>query len=378
MNKKTLIICAVFAMISSCKNYGIKDLEQKAKGQVNGFVDKILDPTKDKITSSGSIVDELAKKLQEEEKIKHVEENDKNELMQGDDPNGSVLNLPPVLPASGHANTPVPAVKVAEQNGGQQKEQAKESEAKVEEEKEKEEIEGKKEEQENTKGKKEEKQNKEEQEKSGKEVSKAKEEANAKAEKEKREREAAEQQKRQQEEQQRKVKEEAEKKAKEEQEREEQQKQEEEKKVKDKIKTLTDKIDEINTDVDDINSKTIVGTQEVIDEVTGPVYDDFVDGKNSIRTTWGDLEEESEEEGLGKLLEELSDARDKLRNKLNEGNKPHTGVEKEPDLKENVNVSEISSELTELKSKLEEVKKYLEDKDNFETIKEYIDESNSY
>ncbi|ACL34190.1 ErpM (plasmid) [Borreliella burgdorferi JD1] len=333
MNKKTFIICAVFALIISCKNYAIKDLEQKTKGQVNGFIDKISDSVKNKITSSGSKVDEVAKKLQEED------------MMQGDDPNNSVLNPPPALPASGHANTSVLAVKVAEQNGGQQKEQAKESEAKVEEEKgkEKEEVEGK-----------------------------------AKVEKEKREREAAEQQKRQQEEQQRKVKEEAEKKAKEEQEREEQQKQEEEKKVKDKIKTLTDKIDEINTDVDDINSKTIVGAQEVIDEVTGPVYDDFVDGKNSIRTTWGDLEEESEEEGLGKLLEELSNARDKLRNKLNEGNKPHTGVEKEPDLKENVNVSEISSELTELKSKLEEVKKYLEDKDNFETIKEYIDESNSY
>ncbi len=104
------------------------------------------------------------------------------------------------------------------------------------------------------------------------------------------------------------------------------------------------------------------------------MYDDFTNGNNSIRETWEGLEEESEDEGLGKLLKELSDARDALRTKLNEGNKPYTGYE-EPKLKESVNVSEIKEDLEKLKSKLEEVKKYLKDSSKFEEIKGYISDS---
>ncbi len=99
------------------------------------------------------------------------------------------------------------------------------------------------------------------------------------------------------------------------------------------------------------------------------MYDDFTNGNNSIRETWEGLEEESEDEGLGKLLKELSDARDALRTKLNEGNKPYTGYE-EPKLKESVNVSEIKEDLEKLKSKLEEVKNILKIVLNLKKLKD--------
>ncbi|ACL34074.1 Erp24 protein [Borreliella burgdorferi] len=351
MNKKTLIICAVFALIISCKNFAIKDLEQKTKGQINGFVDKILDPTKDKITSNGTKVDELAKKLQEED--------EDNELMQGDDPNNGVINPPPVLPASSQDNAP--GLKAEQQSGGQQEEQAK---VRKEDKGKGEKAEDRKEKQEDKEGSDKEKEEVEEQNKGKKQE--AKKEA-----KEKQEREEL--QKRQQEEQQRKAKEEAEKEAKAEQEREEKQKQEEEKKVKDKLKNLVDKIAKINGDIDGIKGKTSVGAKEVRDKITGPIYDDFTDGSSSIRTIWEDLEDE-EDFGLGKLLKELSDTRGSLRTKLNVGNQPYIidTRRSEPQLKENVSVSEIKSDLEELKSKLEKVKSYLEDSSKFEEIKGYI------
>ncbi len=77
-------------------------------------------------------------------------------------------------------------------------------------------------------------------------------------------------------------------------------------------------------------------------------------------------------------MKELSDTRHNLRTKLNEGNKAYIVLEKEPNLKENVNVSDIQSDLEKLKSGLEEVKKYFENEDNFEEIKGYIEDSNSY
>ncbi len=129
MNKKTLIICAVFALIISCKNFATgKDIKQNSEGKIKGFVNKILDPVKDKIASSGTKVDEVAKKLQEEEK---------EELMQGDDPNGSGINPPPVLPENIHNNALV--LKAIEQSDGQQEKKVEEAEAKVEENKEKQE-----------------------------------------------------------------------------------------------------------------------------------------------------------------------------------------------------------------------------------------------
>ncbi len=196
MNQKAFIICAVFALIISCKNYATsKDLKQNPEGKIKGF----LDPTKDKITSIGPKVDEVAKKLKQEER----------ELMQGDDPNGSGINPPPTLLENGNDNTLVPIAKSAEQSGDQKEEKS----GKVEEKKEKQESKEEKVEEQNQekKQKKEERNVKEEKQKQEEERQKQQEEARAKAEKEKRERE-------------------------------EKQKQEEEKKVKGRIKTLTDKI----------------------------------------------------------------------------------------------------------------------------------------
>ncbi len=363
MNKKILIIFAVFALIISCKNYATgKDIKQNAKGKIKGFLDKVLDPAKDKITSNGPKVDEVAKKLQEEE------------LMQGDGPNNGMIALLPVLPENNKDNIQVSVVKAEGQNGGKQEEgEMKEAEAKVEEKKVA--VAEKKEKQEVTEDNSKEIEVSEEQ--------KSQEETRVKKEKEIKSKEESEHQKRQQEkeEQQRRAREqeEAEKKAEAEREREKQRKQEEQKKqAKEKIKDLVDKIAKINGDIDSVKGQTSLGAQELIDKVTGPIYDDFVDGNNSIRTTWGELEEESEDEGLGKLLEELSGARDKLRNKLNEGNKPHAGLDKEPKLKTSVDVSDIKGDLEKVKSGLEEVKKYFENEDNFEEIKGYIEDSNSY
>ncbi len=91
MNKKMImfIICAVFALILSCKNYASsEDLKQNAKEQVEGFLDK--------------------------------------ELMQGDDPNNSLFNPSPTLPSSRHDNTPV--LKAAQSGGQQEQKEDKEKE----------------------------------------------------------------------------------------------------------------------------------------------------------------------------------------------------------------------------------------------------------
>ncbi|ACO38570.1 conserved hypothetical protein (plasmid) [Borreliella burgdorferi 29805] len=85
MNKKMkiFIICAVFALMISCKNYASgEDIKQNVKEKVEGFLDK--------------------------------------ELMQGDDPNNSLFNPPPTLPASSHDNMPV--LKVAQAQDGSQQE----------------------------------------------------------------------------------------------------------------------------------------------------------------------------------------------------------------------------------------------------------------
>ncbi len=116
-----------------------------------------------------------------------------------------------------------------------------------------------------------------------------------------------------------------------------------------------------------------VKTTEVRDKVTGPIYDYFTDdNSNAIYYTWGLSEEDKEE--LGNLLEGLSNTRSDLRTKLNEGNQAYTGLN-EPDLKENVKIEEIESDLDSLKSELEKVKKYLANRSNFEKIKEYVSNS---
>ncbi|MBB6213872.1 ErpC protein (plasmid) [Borreliella californiensis] len=341
MNKKMkiFIVCAVFTLISSCKNFAAdKDIKQNVKEQVQGFLDKILDP-KDKITSSGPKVDELARKLQEEE------------LMQGDDPNGRVLGPPPVLPASGHDSTPI--LKAKEQSDSQQEGKVEKAETEVKEEKAKETEKEKKEQAkvekevqvEQVEVEKEDKAKKEGEEQKGE---KKQEEARAEEAKQK-----AEQQK---------------------QEAEQQKQEAEKRKVETEIKTLSAKIEEISENINVIERQISVGAQGVIDRITGPIYDDFTDDEDSaIYRTW-DLEESSE---LKKLLKELSDTRSELRTKLNEGNQKYTGGE-EPKLKDSVSVSEIKKDLEKLKSKLEEVKSYLEDSSKFEEIKGYTTTDISY
>ncbi|WP_418906031.1 ErpC protein [Borreliella carolinensis] len=337
MNKiiKILIIYSVFVLISSCKNYAIKDLEQKTKGQVNGFIDRALDPTKDKIASNGPIVDELAKKLQEEEK---------EELMQGDDPSGIGINPPLVLPENDHDNTPAPKVKAAKQSGGQQEKKVEDQNG-----------EKKRQEQEEEKVK-------------------------AKAEKEKSER-----QKRQQEEQQRKAKKEHQEKEhqKKEREKEREREREEEKQVKDKIKDFVDKIDKINRDIDSINPKSFfeermeVSGQEVEDKVTGAIYDKITSDNsrdNSLYSIWDESIELDESGRLKNLIDDLEKARGELRAKIKEDEYDSKNNQKNKNI---VKVGDIKSDLEKLKSKLDKVKEYLEDKDNFETIKGYIEDSNS-
>ncbi|WP_210373112.1 MULTISPECIES: hypothetical protein [Borreliella] len=160
------------------------------------------------------------------------------------------------------------------------------------------------------------------------------------------------------------------------QEEERQKQEEEEKQAKDKIEILVKKIDEINRDIDAIKNQSsfvedvkreIVEATEVIDKITGPVYDHFTDGTDAIYIAWYDLDTDLEE-----LLQKLRNTRGDLRAKLNEGNQRYIGVGNEPKLKENVKVLEIESDLDKLKSKLKEVKEYLKNKSNFEKIKENI------
>ncbi len=339
MNKKMkiFIICAVFVLISSCKidttgknatgkdatgkNTIGKDAEQNVKGKIQGFLEKILDPVKDKIASNGPIADELAKKLQEEEKVNNgEEENDKavflgEESKEDEEENEQAVNL-------------------EEKNAEEDKKVVNLEEKELEAKKETEEDE-----------------DKEEIEKQKQEVEKAQERKQRQEEKKRKKQEQQEEKKRKRQEQRK------------------------ERRAKNKIKKLTDKIDEISWNIDGIESQTSVKPKAVIDKITGPVYDYFTDdNKKAIYKTWGDLEDE-EGEGLGKLLKELSDTRDELRTKLNKDNKKYYAHENEPPLKENVDVSEIKEDLEKVKSGLEKVKEYLKDNSKFEEIKGYISDS---
>ncbi|WP_425337266.1 hypothetical protein [Borreliella tanukii] len=159
-------------------------------------------------------------------------------------------------------------------------------------------------------------------------------------------------------------------------EEEQRQEEEEEKQAKDTIEMLTKKIDGINRDIDAIkqredlslqNAEGLIRSQEVINRITGPIYDHFTNGSNAIYHAWYDLDTDLEE-----LLEKLSNTRSDLRAKLNEGNQKYTGIGNEPELKENVRVDEIESDLDKLKSELKGVKEYLKNDSNFEKIKENI------
>ncbi|WP_421115246.1 hypothetical protein [Borreliella valaisiana] len=159
---------------------------------------------------------------------------------------------------------------------------------------------------------------------------------------------------------------------------EERQRQEEEKnRAKDTIKILTKKIDGINKDIDAIkqrenlslhNAEESIRPQEVINKITGPIYDYFTDDINySIYNAWYDLDTDLEE-----LLKELRNTRSDLRAKLNEGNQRYIGIGNEPKLKENIMVDEIESDLDKIKLKLKGVKEYLKTDSNFEKITKNI------
>ncbi|WP_418909487.1 hypothetical protein QIA41_05840 (plasmid) [Borreliella sinica] len=365
MNKKMLIICAVFALIISCKNYASgENLKQNLKGQVNGFKEGVEKKVKQGIKQAEQkvkgflakeekiISDEIAEKLKEkkenkqEEKKEQAKEGEKQEkqeeLIQGDDPNN--INQAQILQANSQDSAPELETVQQSESGGQQKD-------------------------------KEERQEKERQEKERQEKERQEKE---RQEKERQERE------RQEKERQEKERQEKERQERERQEKERQEKERQEREQTNiKIKKLTNKIDKINKDIDSIKhqswfvegvERVIVGAQEVIDKVTGPIYDYFTDKSDTaIYYTWGLADEEDSE--LGKVLKKLSETRSNLRTKLNVGNKkPIVLSRTEPKLKENVKVSEIESDLDSLKSELEEVKNYLEDESNFEKIEEYINE----
>ncbi|WP_215540037.1 hypothetical protein [Borreliella bavariensis] len=214
-------------------------------------------------------------------------------------------------------------------------------------------------------------------EKIGQEPAKAEEEQ-MKIEKRKQEERQKQEQERQKQEQERQKQEQERQKQEQERQRQEQerQNQEEEKQAKDKIEILVKKIYEINRDIDAIKNQSsfvedvkrgIVEATEVIDKITGPIYDHFTDGADAIYIAWYDLDTDLEE-----LLKKLRNTRGDLRAKLNEGNQRYIGVGNEPKLKENVKVFEIESDLDKLKSELKGVKEYLKNKSNFEKIKENI------
>ncbi|WP_215539842.1 hypothetical protein [Borreliella bavariensis] len=222
------------------------------------------------------------------------------------------------------------------------------------------------------------------QEKIGQEPAKAEEEQ-MKIEKRKQEERQKQEQERQKQEQERQKQEQERQKQEQERQKQEQEKQkqeqekqrqEEEKQAKDKIEILVKKIDEINRYIDAIKNQSsfvedvkrgIVEATEVIDKITGPIYDHFTDGTDAIYIAWYDLDTDLEE-----LLKKLRNTRGDLRAKLNVGNQIYIGVGNEPKLKENVKVFEIESDLDKLKSELKEVKEYLKNKSNFEKIKENI------
>ncbi|WP_421136295.1 hypothetical protein QIA36_05545 (plasmid) [Borreliella yangtzensis] len=340
MNKKLImfIFCAIFALIISCDNHGnLKKIEEKNQGkenqkvkknnqggdlkgpQVQGFFEKVKG-----IISTDPTVSKIAEKLKEEEKdkqekkkeVKVEREENKEELMQGDEPNN--INQAQILQANSQDSAPkLETVQQIESGGQQEEEETKEEQLK----------------------------------------------AKAEAEKEAKEKE------------------------------EDKRRQQEKEKVKAKIKDLTNKIDKINRDIDSIKhqswfveevERVIVGATEVRDKVTGPILDYFTNAKSNnnqaIYYTWN-LEDEykdEDEDELKKLLENLEKTRTGLRNKLNEGDTNTYYSLADLKLKENVKVSEIASDLQELKSKLEEVKNYLETQSNFETIKGYISDSVDY
>ncbi|WP_215535928.1 hypothetical protein [Borreliella bavariensis] len=340
MNKKMrmFIICAVFALISSCKYYAssedLKNQEQNVKGKVKGFLD-----TKERIVSDDPTVYEIAEKLKEEEELEEEELKDKeekedfnkNDLKDNED--AKVLKPEPKpIPLENKE----PKVEIAEKILKPELPEIPNLPVVV------------------------------------KPVVKEKtEEETAK------DREAEELKRRR-----------IEKYKKEEEERLERKKQREERKklreleanenflekiTKSVILAVTKKIDKITGDIDSINQQSSfeeimeVSGKEVEDKVTGAIYDDITNSYssgNSIYSEWSDyLEEES---GFENLIDELEKARTELRGKIKEGNDNN---EKN---KNTVKISDIKEDLAKLKDSLRKLKEYLQSSANKEEIQKAV------
>lgn len=309
MNKKMrmFIICAVFALISSCKYYAssedLKNLEQNVKGKVKGFLD-----IKERIVSDDPTVYEIAEKLKEEElkdkkenkeeKKKEEKQETKEELIQGDDPNS-------------HSNMQV--VKTTRDSGGQQKEQRKEEDKKEEDKKEKEERER----EEDLRRRRRERY---------KEDQKKMEERKKQLEKRRKEREEA-------------ARENPLKKI-----------------TKNKIKEAANKIDTIISNIDNIERGQDTTGKRVEDNVTYPIYDDITDAKDSIYIMWG---ENIDDSNIYDLFTNLRNIREDLRGKIKDNNNTNKNI---------VKVSDIRDDLKNLKSYLEKIKVCLENSENEKLI----------
>ncbi|AEL70166.1 Erp family protein (plasmid) [Borreliella afzelii PKo] len=143
--------------------------------------------------------------------------------------------------------------------------------------------------------------------------------------------------------------------------------------TKGKISTVVKQIDKIISDINSINpgssfeERMVVSGKEVEDKVTGAIYDDITDNRsngNSIYSEWSDdLEEES---GLKKLIDELEKARTELRGKIKEGKDNN---EKN---KNTVIISDIKGDLEKLKEFLRKLKEYLQSNANKEEIQKLV------
>ncbi|OJH14221.1 hypothetical protein ER70_10025 (plasmid) [Borreliella bissettiae] len=335
---RMLIICAVFALISSCKYYARsgEDLKQNTEGKIKGFLGKILDP-KDKITSSGSKVGELAKKLQEEENEKDVnleeKEGLKNDLKDYND--GKVLNPEPIALESKE-----PKLETAEILKPELPEEPKLPvvvkpvvKEKTEEEK------AKDKEYEELRKRRIEKYQKEEEERLKRKEERLKRKEERLKRKKLRELESSENFL--------------------------------EGVTKDKISTVAEQIDKIISDINSINpgapfeESSEISGKEVEDRVTGAIYDDITDMSTrgtSIYSEWGDyLEEEGELKGF---LDQLEEARTELRSKIKESDNKTN--------KTTVKISDIKEDLEKLKDSLKKLKESLQSTANKEEIQKAI------
>ncbi|MBB6043642.1 hypothetical protein QIA34_06435 (plasmid) [Borreliella yangtzensis] len=367
MKKKMFIVCSVFALIISCKNYAsgedlensVKNVKQQVKGFKQGIekkvkqgiekqIKKFLDK-EEKIISDDPTVYEIAEKLKEEEIKEKKEnrkdfnleekENPKNDLKDNEDV--KVLKPEPITlenkePKLEIAETLKPKLPEIPKLPIVAKSVVKE---KTEEEKAKE--------------KREEDLKRRRREKYAEELKKMEERKKQREERRKlRELESGESFL--------------------------------EKVTTIKIVEIARKIDKITSDIDSINPKsyfeerTEVSGKEVEDKVTGAIYDDFTANTGSGEHTyyssshghslyyeWSNFLEDDEK--LYKFLkEELESARKGLRAKIKikEGN-----IEKNKDI---VKVSDIKGDLEKIKDKLKELKEYLQSNANKEELKKVI------